>query len=151
MAKLLALLDSNIVIASIAEAHEHHEPSNALFQSSPEQSFAVAAHSYAEAYATLTRDSPSSPFRWAAEHAIAALESVAARCVLLGLTHAQSFDAIREFASTGGVGPRLYDKLIGQTAVLNGLDTIITWNLNHMRSLFPLLRVLGPGAFVQRD
>lgn len=147
MAKLMALLDSNVVIASIAEAHEHHEPSNVLFELFPAQSFAVAAHSYSEAYAILTRKAASSPFRWSPGDAIAALESIAARCVLIGLTHAQTFDAIREFASGGGIGPRLYDKLIGQTAILNGLDAIVTWNLRHMGSLFPDLDVMDPEAF----
>lgn len=147
MAKPLALLDSNVVIAGIAEAHEHHEASNALFAAFPAQSFAVAAHSYSEAYAIITRKAPSSPFRWSGEDALAGLESVAARCVLVGLTHAQTFDAIREFAAGGGIGPRLYDKLIGQTAVLNGLDAIITWNLGHMRSLFPSVDVQDPVSF----
>jgi predicted nucleic acid-binding protein len=146
---LLALLDSNVVVASIAEGHQHHEPSNALFQSFPAQSFAVAAHSYAEAYSILTRKSANSFCKRPAD-VIAALESVAARCVLVGLTHAQTFDAIREFASGDGIGPRLYDKLIGQTAVLNGLDAIVTWNLAHMRSLFPALDVLDPAEFARQ-
>jgi len=150
MAKLLGLLDSNVVIASIAEAHEHHEPSNAMFQTFPTLSFAVAAHSYAEAYSILTRKSANSFFRRPPADAIAALESVAARCALVGLTHAQTFDAVRQFASEGGIGPRLYDKLIGETAMLNGLDTIITWNLSHMSSLFPRLDVLDPASFAKR-
>lgn len=150
MARLLALLDSNVVIASVAEAHEHHEPSNALFRDFPAQSFAVAAHSYSEAYAILTRKAPGSPFHWPAADAILALESVAARCVLVGLTHAQTFDALRQFAAEGGIGPRLYDKLIGQAALLNGLGAIITWNLGHMSSLFPTLDVLDPASFPQR-
>lgn len=149
MAKPLALLDSNVIIASVAEAHEHHPGSIALFEEFPAQSFAVAAHSYSEAYAILTRKTPSSPFRWSAGDAIAALESVAAQCVLIGLTHAQTFDAIREFANEGGIGSRLYDKLIGQAAVLNGLTTIVTWNLGHMRSLFGLLDVLDPATFAK--
>lgn len=147
----LALLDSNVVLASVAEAHQHHQASNALFRDFPAQSFAVAAHSYSEAYANLTREAPTSVFHWPAEDAIAALESVAARCALVGLTHAQTFDAIREFASEGGIGPRLYDKLIGQAAVLNGLKTIVTWNLSHMRTLFPSLDVLDPVTFAGRQ
>ena len=150
MTKLLALLDSNVVLASVVETHQHHAPSNALFGDFPAQSFAVAAHSYSEVYANLTRKAPTSPFHWQAEEAIAALESVAARCALVGLTHAQTFDAIREFASEGGIGPRLYDKLIGQSAVLNGLDAIITWNLGHMRSLFPSLDVQDPASFAKQ-
>ena len=143
-----ALLDSNVIIASVAEAHEHHEASIALFSSFPDQSFAVAAHSYSEAYSILTRKAQSSPFKWTATEAIAVLESVAAKCVLVGLTHAQTFDAIRSFAADGGIGPRLYDKLIGEAGVHNGLSCFITWNGSHMGSLFPSIDVLSPTEFV---
>jgi predicted nucleic acid-binding protein len=143
----LALLDSNVVIASVAEAHEHHEASISLFLDRPNHSFAVAAHSYSEAYSILTRRSQSSPFRWPAADAIAALESVAAKCVLVGLTHAQTFDAVKSFAAEGGVGPRLYDRLIGEAALLNGLECIVTWNTSHMSSLFSKIRVLDPIEF----
>ena len=148
MGKLLGLLDSNVVIASIAEAHEHHEPSNALFDRFPPQSFAVADHSYAEAYSILTRRSMGALFGQTAADTIAALESVAARTMLIGLTHGQTFDAIRDFAADGGIGPRLYDRLIGQTGVVNGVDTIVTWNLRHMRSLFPAMRVVDPAEMI---
>lgn len=149
MSSLLALLDSNVIIASVAEAHEHHEASIALFSSFPANSFAVAAHSYSEAYSILTRKAQASPFRWTAGDAIAALESVAARCVLVGITHAQTFDAIRDFAAGGGLGPRLYDRLIGEVAVMNGIGCVITWNSSHMASLFPSLEVLTPGQFAK--
>ena len=150
MAKLLALLDSNVVIASIAEAHEHHDASIALFRSFPPQTFAVAAHSYAEAYSILTRASATSPFRRSPADSIAALESVAASCLLVGLTHGETFAAIQEFAGEGGAGPRLYDKLIGQTAAANGIETIITWNLKHMSSLFKSSEVTDPVSFVRK-
>lgn len=149
MPSLLGLLDSNVVIASVAEAHEHHQASIALFSSFPTNSFAVAAHSYSEAYSILTRKAQTSPFRWKAGDAIAALESVAARCVLVGITHAQTFDAIRDFASGGGVGPRLYDRLIGEAAVMNGIGCVITWNSSHMASLFPSLEVMTPRQFAK--
>jgi predicted nucleic acid-binding protein len=149
VSKPRALLDSNVIIASVAEAHEHHESSIALFGLGAPQSFAVAAHSYSEAYSILTRKAQSSPFRWSSGDALAAMESVAARCVLVGLTYAQTFDAIREFAGDGGVGPRLYDKLIGQTAVVNALPAIVTWNVRHMRELFPSLEVFDPISFAK--
>ena len=147
MNRAVALLDSNVIIAAVAEAHEHHEPSIALFADRLSNPFAVAAHSYSEAYSILTRKSQNSPFRWTAPDAIAALESVAAKCLLVGLTHAQTFDAVRSFAAVGGIGPRLYDKLIEEAAVLNGLDCIVTWNSSHMSRLFPGMTVLDPIQF----
>ena len=50
-----ALLDSNVVIAMLAEEHEHHAASVALLSGDQRPEFAVAAHSYAEAYITLIR------------------------------------------------------------------------------------------------
>jgi hypothetical protein len=82
---------------------------------------------------------------------LATLESVAAKCVLVGLTHAQTFDAIKTFAAEGRLGPRLYDRLIGEAAVINGFDCIVTWNRSHLSSLFPDIRVLDPIEFNQSE
>lgn len=143
-----ALLDSNVLVAMLAEAHEHHAPSLALVLSDEPAGFAVCAHSYAEAYSTLTRRGEHAPFRFTPEEAWAALESVRAITTLVGLTPAQTFDAIRSYAQTGGVGARLYDRLIGEAAVAHDIKTLITWNLGHMRSLFPSLAVVTPEAFL---
>jgi predicted nucleic acid-binding protein len=147
MTRALALLDSNVLIASAAQAHEHHEPSASLINASRRHTFAVAAHSYAEAFSTLTRRSPAALFQFPPGDVMAALESIAGKCVLVGLTHGQTFDALRDYAADGGIGPRLYDKLIGQAAVSNAIDCIVTWNVAHMRGLFPSLKVVDPRKF----
>jgi predicted nucleic acid-binding protein len=144
-----ALLDSNVLVAMLAEAHEHHQASLALVLDGPRPSFAVCAHSYAEAYSTLTRRGEHAPFRFTAEEAWASLESLRAITVLIGLTPAQTFDAIRSYARTGGVGARLYDRLIGETAAVHDIKIIVTWNVGHMSSLFPSLRVLTPRDFLE--
>jgi hypothetical protein len=87
----------------------------------PPLSFAVCAHSYAEAYTAL-----------------------------VGLTPAQTFDTIRSNARTGGAGARLYDRLIGAAAVAHDIKTIVTWNIGRMRGLFPWLTVLTPKVFLER-
>jgi predicted nucleic acid-binding protein len=145
--KIDALLDSNVLVAMLAEAHEHHEASLALLTGQGEMQFAVAAHSYAEAYSTLARQGDHAPFRFSPEEAWAALESVRAVTVLLGLTAPQTFDAIRSYSQAGGIGPRLYDRLIGETAIVHGVAAIVTWNLRHMSGLFPTLRVATPNGF----
>jgi len=147
MADLDALLDSNVVIAMVAGDHEHHEASAALLAHTDGKRFAVAAHSYAEAYATLTRRGPSAPFRWTAEEAWATLVSVAAATTLVGLSPAQTFDTIRSYAEDGGTGARLYDRLIGQVAIQYGIPRIVSWNLGHMRDVFPVLDVQDPRSF----
>jgi predicted nucleic acid-binding protein len=143
---LAALLDSNVVIACVAEAHEHHVSSLAVVTELEPGSFAIAAHSLAEAYATLTR--AGAPFRFTAEEAGSALESLRAVASLVGLTPSQTFDTIRRYAANGGVGSRLYDALIGQVAVVHRIPVIVTWNVRHMSPLFPRLIVATPQRFL---
>jgi predicted nucleic acid-binding protein len=145
-----ALLDSNVVIAILAEAHEHHAESLALVAENDPAAYAISAHSYAEAYSTLTRRSDRAPFRFSAEEAWAALESLRAVTRLVGLTPSQTFDVVRGYAGQGGIGARLYDALIGQAALVHGIPRIITWNTRNMRGLFPTVDVLTPHAFLKR-
>jgi predicted nucleic acid-binding protein len=141
-----ALLDSNVVLAALAEAHEHHAPSLALFDQPLR--YAVAAHSHAEVFVTLTRGGRPAPFGFTAAEAWAALARLRSLTMLLGLTPAQQFDALRRYAAVGGVGARLYDALIGEVAVVHALPVIITWNTAHMAGLFPALPVLTPSRFL---
>ncbi len=136
------------MVAILAEAHEHHQDSLALLTGRADVRFAVSAHSYAEAYSTLTRRGERAPFAFTAAEAWAALASLRAATDLLGLTAAQSFEAIGRYAAGGGVGPRLYDALIGGAAVVHAVPCIVTWNVGHMCGLFPTLDVLTPAAFV---
>jgi len=109
----------------------------------------VASHSYAEAYATLTRFGERAPFRFTAAEAWAALESIAAVTDLIGLTPAQTFAAIRAYSQENGVGARLYDRLIGEAATAHELPAIVTWNVGHMKSLFPSLDIVTPLDFAR--
>ncbi|MGH7154253.1 MAG: type II toxin-antitoxin system VapC family toxin [Acetobacteraceae bacterium] len=142
------LLDSNVIIAILTEAHEHHAASLALLTRRPPLVCAVSAHSIAESYATLTRASDRSLFRFTSAEAWAALQSLRAVALLVGLTPSQTFDAIGAYAANGGVGPRLYDALIGQAAVAHGIPAIVTWNIRHMAGLFPELLVATPTSFL---
>lgn len=144
--KIEALLDSNVLIAMLVEAHEHHGPSLDLVSVGATR-FAIAAHSYAEAYSALTRKGERAPFQLTPQEAWAALESVRAVTALVGLTAPQTFEAIRSYAQSGGIGARLYDRLIGEAAVAHGIARIVTWNVAHMRSLFPDLNVETPKEF----
>jgi len=95
----------------------------------------------------LTRGGERAPFGFTAGEAWAALASVRAITGLVGLTAAQTFEAVGVYAASGGTGPSLYDALIGGAAVVHGIPGIVTWNLGHMRGLFPNLDVLTPEAF----
>ncbi len=146
-----ALIDSNVLVAIVAEVHEHHRPSLNLLAGDKDAHFAITAHSYAEAYNTLTRRGDHAPFRRPPEQAWAALESVRAVTSLVGLTAAQTFAAIRSYARSGGIGPRLYDRLIGEAAVAHAIPAIVTWNVGHMRGLFPDLVITTPTDFVSGE
>lgn len=145
--KLDTLLDSNVLIAIVAEAHEHHAASLDLLLGNARVAHAVAAHSYAEAFCTLTRRGEQAPFRFRPEDAWTALASVRAVTTLVGLTAVQTFDTVRDYALAGGIGARLYDRLIGECAAAHDIPTLITWNVSHMRSLFPRPTVCTPRQF----
>jgi len=146
----LALLDSNVIVAAVSAEHDDHLPSISLFENFPVKSFAVAAHSYAESYVTLTKRGPRAPFAWDATEAWAALESVANATQLVGLSPAAGLDGVRLYASHGNTGARVYDWLLGQSAVMARIPAIVTWNLGHMTGLFPTLAVQTPTAFASR-
>lgn len=131
----------------MAEAHEHHHESVVLLSREAPIRFAISAHSYAEAYSTLTRGGAQGLFGFTAGEAWAALASVRAVTALIGLTPAQTFEAAGRYAGSGGIGPRLYDALIGGAATAHGVAGIVTWNVGHMRALFPALDVRTPTAF----
>lgn len=143
------LLDTNVLVASVIDFHVHHLPSQALFGLEHVQLF-VAAHSYAETYNTLTRRGERGAYRRPAEDAWASLETVASAATLVGLSSAQTFDAIRMFSMRGGIGARLYDHLIGSVAPLCAATSIVSWNTGHLRSLFPDRRVETPAEALAR-
>lgn len=144
----LVLIDTNVIVAALAEAHEHHAPSLAIFAAGSPVAIAAAAHSYAEAFTTLTRRGEHAPFRWPPGEAWAALESVAAVTRLVGLTSAQSFAAVRDFAGAGHIGARVYDHLIARAAQAAGAQSLVTWNVAHFRGLIDGLDVRTPAAML---
>jgi predicted nucleic acid-binding protein len=144
VAKPLLLVDTNVIVAAVAEAHAHHAPSLALFAEDPPYTLAVAAHCYAEAFTTLTRRGEHAPFHWPPGEAWAALESVAAATRLAGLSPAQTLEAVRDFAAAGHVGARVYDHLIAHAAQKAGAKVLVTWNVGHFRNAIAGLEVWTP-------
>lgn len=139
-----ALVDTNVLVASLDEDHAHHGWSLEVLINSRPGSLAVSSHCLAETYSTLTRSDRAAQFRWPADRALEAVSVVAARLLVVGLTPAQTLEAVVRFGVSGGVGPRIYDFLIGEAARHANLRRIITWNTGHFRSLFPGMDVLTP-------
>lgn len=144
-AKPGALLDTNVIVSALAPDHPDHGDAAALFDRCQDGELAIPAHAVAEAYSVLTR--ANGPFRWAPGDCWLAIGSILRVTTLVGLTPAGTVDAIRQFAGQGGIGPRLYDRLIGEAAIHNRIDTLITWNVRHMQALFPELQVAPPGEW----
>lgn len=145
--KPLGLLDTNVLISAVDAAVPGHAAVLSLLLDYPPFSWAIAAHSYAEGLNTLTRTSRGAPFKYLPLDAWRALATLKPRTLLVGLTPEQTLDAVRVYAEGGGIGPRLYDHLIGRAAVVAGIGTIVTHNGVHMRGLFPKLTVVAPIDF----
>lgn len=144
---IAALFDTNVILAMVVEGHAHHDASVRSFEAVAPPGVALAAHSLAEAYTTLTRALPRG-FGASPQAAMATLDRLLSETTLLGLSPSQTMAAIRAFARIEGRGPRLYDRLIGEVAAVHGIGTIVTWNTRHLAPLFPGLRVRTPSAFL---
>ncbi|UVO55527.1 PIN domain-containing protein [Sphingomonas sp. SUN039] len=140
------LLDSNVLIAYFDSNHVHHEPSTQLIECCKDGDLLIAAHSLSEVYNKLTGGRIGPPF---APETISFILNAFARRVTVGsLTADLTMDAIRTFARQNGRGPKLYDYLIGQIAIVHGANCIVTWNVRDMAPLFPTLTVVTPADFI---
>lgn len=138
----MTLIDSNVLIASLVETHEHSEASRQFLAATAPYEFVIASHSCCEAYNHLTRSN--GPFRISPALAQQQITSLIQTIRTVSLSVSQTMETIRRFATLGGVGPRLYDYLIGATGEAFGADTIVTWNVRHFVPLFPHLRIVTP-------
>jgi len=136
--------DTNVIVANMDEAHEHHEWSSAILQQTSAPDILVSAHSLAEAFNRLTRGGASGTFR--PEGTAAALRDLSTTASVRALDTNETMDAISRFAAMGGARARLYDYLIGYVAVavVERVERIITWNIRDMRPLFAHLDVITP-------
>ena len=141
----MMLSDSNVLIAALAEDHPGHGVGIDFVLRAADR-IAISADSLSEAYNTLTRHGRG--YGLPAGPTAAALETLRQSVRLIGLSPLEIAEAVSLFAATGGIGPRFYDFLIGRAAVLERIDTIVTWNTSHMRALFPALHILTPDEAV---
>ena len=143
----MILVDSNVLIAAVDVGHVHHRPSEALLREPPAPMI-FATHALTEAFNHLSRARTYAPSVEPLMVA-ASLNSLVVGTACRALTHDESFAAVQRFAELGGRGARLYDYLIGRVALLEGADTIATWNTRHFIPLFPTLRVATPQELLE--
>jgi len=140
----LILVDTNVIVATVIVEHFHHRASREACEILTDGSPLLTAHCVAEAYSTITRSN--GPYRLPRDLAWTMLASVIDGFTVVAMTAPQALDAVRRF-STLGIGPRLYDYLIGATGEAHGVRTLVTWNVKDFAPLFPNLTVVTPDAY----
>lgn len=136
------LFDTNVIVANLDEAHEHHDWSSAIFQQTPLRDILLPAHALSEAFNRLTRGGTSGQFL--PDQTAVALRDLGTIAAVRALDAQETIDAVCRFAAKGGRGARLYDYLIGYVAVVERVGRIVTWNVRDLRPLFTDLEVLTP-------
>lgn len=151
MGQRRGLIDSNVLIATSSFGHQHHAASYEMLQRAAPQDFATSVHCVTEFYNAATRGLASGGSAMMPERALDALGSHRANFEILALSQTEHLDAIRRFAELGGAGPRVYDYLIGQVAVVHAISLVVTWNVRHFAPLFPSLRVATPQTILEES
>lgn len=141
---MTALVDTNLLVALAVESHRFNPDASRLFASSAE--FMIAAHSLAELYNTLTRPAM---YAWPPMQAARFVEQLATRVSVRSLSTDQYLDAVQRFALSAGIGPRIYDFLIGEVAVLHQLNVIVSMNVRDFAPLFPTLAIRTPAQYLE--
>jgi predicted nucleic acid-binding protein len=149
LARLIGLIDANVLIAATVWTHVHHSDSISALRHMAELDFATAAHCLSECYSNLTRTIASGGAALAPREAIEALDRIDLAFDVLALTAIDHRNALRSFADLGGAGPRVYDYLIGYVALVHQIPLIVTWNTRHFIPLFPQLRVQTPAEYLE--
>jgi predicted nucleic acid-binding protein len=141
-------LDTNVLVASVIEPHEHHERAYAVLdrvQSGKDEGF-VSAHGLAEVYAVLTR--LPAPCRHSPEQALLSVEeNIVKYFKITSLTAVEYTAVIREAALAGIQGGTIYDSVLVKCAAKAAVEKLFTLNVRHFQSVArknPRAQILGP-------
>lgn len=149
MGRRRGLIDSNVLIAGLSLEHKHHGPSATFFERMETSEYTTALHCLSEFFSGATRPKSQGGIAWPSKLAALAVERLIRECEILDLSMAQHIAALESFAEAGGVGPNVYDFLIGRVAIVHAIPLIVTWNVKHLAPLFPTLRVATPAELLQ--
>lgn len=130
--------DTNVVVASCIEDHEHHERALELLArvlSGKDAGF-TSAHALAEAYAVMTR--LPKPLRVPPQAAGTLLqENFVKRFEVVSLTGKEYGTLIAKAGQAGWVGGILYDALHVACAVKADVERLYSWNGRHLQTVAP--------------
>jgi predicted nucleic acid-binding protein len=128
--------DTNVVIASCLEDHEHHERALELLERvlTEQDTGATSAHALAEAYAVMTR--LPKPLRVAPGAAASLLdENFVKHFELVALTGKEYGTLVIEAGKMGVVGGLLYDVIHVACAEKAKADRLYSWNASHLQAV----------------
>jgi predicted nucleic acid-binding protein len=136
--------DTSVLVAAFRHEHVHHVPSLKRFATAQKANSACGIHSLAEIYAVMAA-LPVRPMI-PPEQAMLFVEEVRNRLTLVSLSAEEYFAVIRNAASLGFTGGRIYDSLLLACATKCKAQAVYTWNLKHYQSLAPDLapRIQAP-------
>lgn len=143
------LIDSNVFVAASDIDHQHHPQSFELLDSAQTRDFATSIHCLSEFYNGATRPASRGGSARPPKDVADAVARYAGEVEVLQLSQTQHIAALMFFARRSGIGPLVYDFLIGQVAVVHSIPLIVTWNVRHFAPLFPTLRVATPEMLLQ--
>lgn len=134
MADELLALDSSCLVALAATWHERHTAvlDHLQRQATVGATFVVPAHVLVETYSVLTR--VPAPMQLAPEAVLAFLDGNAPRWRIAdGLPGHEMAAFLKDCASKGVTGGRVYDAAIAWSALRAGATAIVTLNPRHFR------------------
>jgi len=132
------LFDTSVLIAAIVEAHPRHPESLLWLRKCQEGeiSLLVSSHTLAELYAVLT----ALPVRPKITPAVALRiieNDVIKLADVITLNKSEYIAVLRQMATLGLAGGKIYDALIARTAVKAEASKLLTLNKEHFVSVFP--------------
>jgi predicted nucleic acid-binding protein len=136
--------DSNVLVAATQADHPRHAAAIAALESVLDGNdiLVLPVHSLVETYSVLTRLPP--PARLAPSIAMGSIRNFVAQGEVVSLSSVRVLELLDHGAATGITGGRIYDKLIGTTAVEAGAEVLLTFNARHFANLGLSLRVVEP-------
>lgn len=132
-----AFFDTSVLVAAFWKHHIHHIPSFKLFASGTKDTSCCALHSLAEVYSVMTRFPARPPIP--PEHVVLFIDEIRARFTTVALTSEDYFLTLKDAASRGLTGGRIYDALLLRCAENSKAQLIYTWNLAHFQTTVPKL------------
>ncbi|MGA2269530.1 MAG: PIN domain-containing protein [Bryobacteraceae bacterium] len=133
--------DTSVLVAAAVKGHAHHGPAFSALEESVAKGRHgfMSAHGMAELYAVLTR-APFTPAVYPSEAWQILEQSFLPSMEVVALTAEEYRRVVRECASHGWAGGKIYDALHVQCARKAGCDRIYTFNVRDFQRLAPELQ-----------